>query len=103
MPDYIGIYGIVRKSIAFFFNDNTDICISEKFFHQTFLDIDMIYDLSKIQIYVLVYLPSGHGLQKYQKKFSDIFKKSLLRSPAIISMEYFASNIAASENVIAST
>ena len=39
---------------------------SEKFFHQRFLDIDMICQRSQ---YMLVYLPSGNGLWKYLKNF----------------------------------
>ena len=38
--------------------------ISEKFFDQTFLDRN---DLSKMQVYVLVYLSPGHGRWKYIK------------------------------------
>ena len=45
-------------------------------------------DLFKIQIYVLLYLPSGHGLWKYLKFIPDTFRR--LKSPAIRSMKHVA-------------
>ena len=59
-------------------------CMSEISFRQTFLDTDLYLfcDLSKIQIYVLVYLPSSNRLWQYLKVFSPYFLNIVIEVPS---------------------